>query len=53
MYLAQGLDLDHPVALALGGRPDGQLAHRSCNRRAGALLKQALSALRGTPGGRG
>ncbi len=52
MYRAQGLDADHFArARALGGELPDQLAHRSCNRRAGAVLGNRLrGARRGSRG---
>lgn len=49
MYTSQGLDLDHVTPMALGGAKDGpkRLVHRSCNRRAGAVLTNARRARAG------
>ena len=46
MYHWQALDLDHVVALALGGGGGDRLAHAACNRRAGAVLGGQLRARR-------
>lgn len=47
MYPWQELDLDHDqLPRALGGRPgEGRLAHRSCNRSAGAQLGNVIRSL--------
>lgn len=38
MFRTQDLDLDHSVPRALGGTKGDRLAHRSCNRSAGARM---------------
>lgn len=38
MFRSQDLDLDHSIPRALGGTKGDRLAHRSCNRAAGARL---------------
>lgn len=50
MLHGQELDLDHvELPRALGGRPGtGRMAHRHCNRSAGARLGNALRAARAT-----
>lgn len=48
MYRDQELDRDHSTPRALGGvQSPGRLAHRGCNRRAGARLGGRLSHAKG------
>lgn len=44
MLKGQALDLDHEVPLALGGGGRSRMAHRYCNRAAGARLRNTLYA---------
>lgn len=52
MLRGQVLELDHSVPAALvPGRPGDRIAHRTCNRRAGAKTRDMLASFRAT--GRG
>jgi 5-methylcytosine-specific restriction endonuclease McrA len=46
----QALDLDHTIPRVLGGsRGPLRIAHASCNRRSGAVLRNRLARERKTP----
>jgi hypothetical protein len=41
MFVGQALDVDHYPGRMFGGPQITRLAHRYCNRRAGAIMREA------------